>query len=142
MRGYGSVSGPLMRSPLLEAGFTKREIRELSQEFGLPTWDKPAAACLASRVPYHEPITPYKLEQIERTEELLKSQGIRQLRVRVHGDLARIEVASAERVKFFNTVFLDRIASRFREMGFRYVALDLEGYRTGKLNGTTAEGDG
>ena len=132
--GFLAIEELGVKSPLLEAGLTKGDIRKLSRDMGLDTWDKPAAACLASRVPYHNRITPEALTQIEAAEKYLREKGIRQCRVRHHCDLARIEVAQEERIKFFNIGFMDETARRFRSIGFRYVALDLEGYKTGKLN--------
>ncbi|HEX2946357.1 MAG TPA: ATP-dependent sacrificial sulfur transferase LarE [Clostridia bacterium] len=121
-------------SPLREAGLTKDEIRELSKEMGLPTWDKPAFACLASRFPYGQEITRDKLNMIEKAEQFLLDNGFRQVRVRHHGEIARIEVARPERNKFFDPELMDRVHARFTELGFRYVALDLKGYRTGSMN--------
>lgn len=121
-------------SPLREAGLAKREIRSLSQRFGLPTWNKPAFACLASRVPYGEPIDREKLLKIERAEDVLRLRGFHQYRVRVHGDLARIEVAPDERARFFDPDTLDEVSRAIKEAGFLYVALELEGYRSGSLN--------
>lgn len=121
-------------SPLREAGLHKADIRELSRELGLPTWDKPAAACLGSRVPYGERITLEKLRAIDRAEQVLRKHGFRQCRVRHHGDIARIEVAPAERTLFFDTNRLDEVSREIKEAGFRYVALELEGYQTGSLN--------
>ncbi len=121
-------------SPLREAGLTKDEIRELSKDMGLPTWDKPAFACLASRFPYGQEITREKLNMIEKAEQYLLDSGFRQVRVRHHGEIARIEVARAERSRFFDLDLMDRVHARFTEIGFRYVALDLKGYRTGSMN--------
>jgi pyridinium-3,5-biscarboxylic acid mononucleotide sulfurtransferase len=123
-----------VRSPLLEAGLTKREIRALSREMGLATWDKPAMACLSSRVPYGERITREKLEQIDRAENLLRELGYRQLRVRHHGDVARIELAPEDMPRFFAEGLAEPIARRIKELGFQYVTLDLLGYRSGSLN--------
>jgi pyridinium-3,5-biscarboxylic acid mononucleotide sulfurtransferase len=123
-----------VRSPLLEAGLTKQEIRALSREMGLATWDKPAMACLSSRVPYGERITREKLEQIDRAENLLRELGYRQLRVRHHGDVARIELATEDMPRFFAEGLAEPIARRIKELGFQYVTLDLLGYRSGSLN--------
>jgi TIGR00268 family protein len=123
-----------VRSPLREAGLGKEEIRELSRRLGLPTADKPAFACLASRVPYGERIDAAKLARIERAEDYLRAHGIRQFRVRSHGDLARIEVAPEERSAFFSEAFLDDMAAAFESFGFRYSSLDLAGYKRGNLN--------
>ncbi|MBI4213489.1 MAG: ATP-dependent sacrificial sulfur transferase LarE [Chloroflexi bacterium] len=123
-----------VRSPLLEVGLTKSEIRTLSREMGLPTWDKPAMACLSSRVPYGERITFEKLERIDRAEQLLRELGFRGVRVRHHEDLARIELPPEDISRFWAEGYAPAITRRFKELGFKYVALDLEGYRTGSLN--------
>ncbi len=120
--------------PLKEAGLGKNDIRILSKEMNLPTWDKPAFACLSSRFPYGQKITREKLEVIDKTEQFLMDSGFRQVRVRHHGDMARIEVSAEERRKFFDTDLMDRIHEKFRQFGFAYVALDLKGYRTGSMN--------
>ena len=132
--GLKALSELKVESPLQEAGFSKAEIREASKSLGLPTWGKPSLACLASRIPYDEPITPEKLGRVEKAEEFLREKGIVQLRVRDHQEIARIEVSPEERVKFFSETLLDETANYLRELGFRYVTLDMEGYRTGKLN--------
>jgi uncharacterized protein len=121
-------------SPLREAGLCKDEIRELSRRFDLPTWDKPAFACLASRFPYGERIDKEKLERIEMAEDFLREAGFRQFRVRSHGDIARIEVAPEERRRFFDEAALDRISAELKKIGFLYVAFELEGYKMGSLN--------
>ncbi|HLP07154.1 MAG TPA: ATP-dependent sacrificial sulfur transferase LarE [Opitutaceae bacterium] len=121
-------------SPLRAAGLRKADIRELSRELGLPTWDKPAAACLGSRVPYGERITLEKLRAIDRAEQTLRAHGFRQCRVRHHGDIARIEVAPAERSRFFDAELLDAVSREIKAAGFRYVCLELEGYQMGSLN--------
>jgi uncharacterized protein len=123
-----------VRSPLAEAGLTKPEIRMLSKEMGLPTWEKPAMACLASRLPYGSSITVEKLRQVEEAEEFLYQFQLRQLRVRHHGEIARIEVDPQD----FATLLQHReeIVRKLKALGFRYVALDLKGYRTGSLNET------
>jgi uncharacterized protein len=121
-------------SPLREAGLDKAEIRELSRRFGLPTWDKPAFACLASRIPYGERIDREKLARIEKAEELLKAAGFRQFRVRSHGDIARIEVAPEERRRFFDEALLDALARSIKDCGFLYAAFELAGYAMGSMN--------
>ena len=129
-----------IRSPLHEAGLSKAEIRVLSREMGLPTSDKPSFACLASRFPYGERITAKALERVERAEQWLLDAGLglKQLRVRSHGDLARIEVPSGDIPRL--AAHAAEIAAAFKEFGFSYVALDLQGYRTGSLNETLKEG--
>ncbi len=127
-------------SPLKDAGMTKEEIRMLSRQMGLPTWDKPSFACLASRIPYGQAVTAEKLEMIDKAEQLLLELGFKQVRVRHHGDVARIEVSESERGKFFDEELMDRVYAMFLEIGFRYAALDLKGYRTGSMNETIGKG--
>lgn len=122
------------RAPLLEVGLTKSEIRQLSQELGLPTWDKPAFACLSSRFPYGQPITKEKLAQVEEAEGYLRGLGFRQVRVRHHGDIARIELAPAEMNRFWANGLAGRVAAKLKEIGFLFVTLDLQGYRSGSMN--------
>jgi uncharacterized protein len=121
-------------SPLREAGLDKAEIRELSRRFGLPTWNKPAFACLASRIPYGERIDREKLARIEKAEEALQAAGFRQFRVRSHGDIARIEVAPEERRRFFDEALLDALARSVKDCGFLYAAFELSGYAMGSMN--------
>jgi len=121
-----------VRSPLIEAGIDKEAVRALAKELGMAIWDKPAAACLASRIPYGTEVTPARLEQIGGLEAALKDLGLRQVRVRYHGELARIEVAKAELEAAFAE--RDAIALAGRSHGFAFVTLDLEGYRVGSLN--------
>ena len=123
-----------VRSPLLEVGLTKEEIRLLSRRVDLPVWDRPASACLSSRIPYGMPVTIEKLSKIERGEALLRGEGFQQMRVRHHGDLARIEISPDELPRALDRELLQRINTGFRALGFKYVTLDLEGYRTGSLN--------
>jgi len=123
-------------SPLREAGLTKAEIRQLSHEMGLPTWDKPSFACLASRFPYGETITREKLKAIEISERILFDLGFKQVRVRHHGNLARIEVNPDEMEKMMSSDIREAIYSRIKQAGFTYAALDLHGYRTGSMNET------
>jgi uncharacterized protein len=127
-----------VRSPLLEAGLTKAEIRELARTLGLPNWDKPAAACLSSRVPYGTPITLPMLSQIERAELVLKKLGFRQLRVRHHGKVARIEVKVEDFQKLLT--HRERIIEQFEKLGYTYVTLDLAGFRSGSMNEVLANG--
>jgi pyridinium-3,5-biscarboxylic acid mononucleotide sulfurtransferase len=123
-----------VRSPLTEAGLTKADIRALSHAAGLPVWDRPASACLSSRIPYGLPVTIEKLSVIERGEAALRRLGFRQMRVRHHGEIARIEIAPDEMPRALDLEMARRIAADFKRIGFKYVALDLEGYRTGALN--------
>ena len=123
-----------VRSPLLEAGLTKAEIREVSQQWGLPTWNKPSAACLSSRVAYGQPLTLEKLKQIEQAELLIKQYCQGQVRVRHHGNLARIEVAAEEVVRLANPENSANIVRQLRALGFVFVTVDLAGYQTGSLN--------
>ena len=132
--GRKAVSEKKVSSPLLEAGLTKDEIRTLSKQLNLPTWDKPAYACLASRIARGEPITEEKLRMIEKAEGFLMENGFRQMRVRIHGDLARIEVPPENIEKIAQADFRKKLTEKFRELGFRYVSLDLEGYKLGSMN--------
>jgi uncharacterized protein len=121
-----------IRRPLLEAGLGKAEIRELSRRLGLPGWDRPAAACLASRLPYGMEITAARLQQVEQAEDFLLSLGFSPVRVRHHGDVARLEVAPEERARLLAQS--GEVQGALEGLGFRFVALDLAGYRTGSLN--------
>jgi uncharacterized protein len=132
--GTKAISELGVASPLKEAGMTKHDIRELSHRLGLATWDKPAFACLASRVPYGEKITPEKLKRIDRAEDFLRAKGFRQIRVRIHGDIARIETAPDEREKFFDVQLIDEISRELMSYGFLYVCMELSGYRMGNMN--------
>lgn len=123
-----------VRSPLLEAELSKSEIRELSRGLGLPTWDKQAYACLASRFPYGTEITGERLNQVERCEEFLKGEGFRVYRVRFHLESARIELSEAELGRMLEPALRQRTLDFFRGAGFTYVSLDLQGYRTGSMN--------
>ena len=123
-----------VKSPLMEAGLTKAEIRELSRKAGLPTAEKPAMACLASRVPYGTPVTAEVLGQIERAEEVLRTAGFIQCRVRHHGEIARIEVAPGELPRLLEPVLRETVSKGIKEAGYRFVTVDLQGYRMGSLN--------
>ncbi|MBS1792253.1 MAG: ATP-dependent sacrificial sulfur transferase LarE [Acidobacteria bacterium] len=132
--GRQAAAEKAVRSPLVEAGLTKEEIRYLSRQQNLPTWDKPASPCLASRIAYGVPVTIERLSKVERGEALLRRLGFREFRVRVHGELARIEIAPAELEKALNRATTEQLANEFKGIGFRYVTLDLHGFRSGALN--------
>jgi uncharacterized protein len=132
--GHRAAHQHRVLAPLLDAGLHKDEIRFLSREAGLRTWDRPASACLSSRVPYGTPVTPELLRKIEESEAVLREMGFRQFRVRAHGDLARIELAPDELDRGLSSEIARQIAARLKEIGFAFVALDLEGYRQGSLN--------
>jgi uncharacterized protein len=136
--GLRALSELGVRSPLREVGLRKADIRALSQKLGLPTWDKPAFACLASRIPYGERITSEKLLRIDKAESYLRALGIRQVRVRSHHNLARIEVAQEERAKLCNPDIMDEVAAGLKSLGFLYVCMELQGYQTGSMNRTIA----
>lgn len=123
-----------VRSPLLEAGLTKDEIRALAREFGLAVWDKPQSACLASRIPYGNAVTPEKLRQIDQAESFLRSLGFTQLRVRHHDQIARIELPVADMSRVINNGVREQITRRFRELGFLFVTLDVAGFQSGIMN--------
>jgi len=123
-----------VKSPLMEAGLTKAEIRALSARAGLPTADKPAMACLASRIPYGTPVTSEALAQVERAEEALREAGFVQCRVRHHGEVARIEVAVSAMPRLLEDALREGVVRSVKRAGYRYVTLDLQGYRTGSLN--------
>jgi uncharacterized protein len=124
-----------VRSPLMEAGLTKSEVRRLSRALGLATWDKPAYACLATRIPYGSPLTPEKLRQVDLAEDFIRGLGLsRQVRVRHYGDTARLEVAPQDLANFLQEEARHRVTAFLKELGFRFVTLDLEGYRMGSLN--------
>ena len=128
-----------IRSPLLEAGLSKAEIRELSHQHDLPTWDKPASPCLASRIPYGTPVTEDVVAMIAAGELYLRSLGIRTLRLRHHGDIARIEIEEKDMARALNDETRREIVKRLKAIGYLYVTLDLTGYRTGSLNAVLTE---
>lgn len=121
-------------SPLAQAGFDKNDIRELSRQIGLSNWEKPAMPCLSSRIPYGEPVSPEKLSMIEQAEDLLLALGFTELRVRHHGDMARIELPKSDMPRILQGSVSATIQERFKQIGFKYVTLDLEGFRSGRLN--------
>src|SRR5438477_2633777 len=121
-------------APLADAGLTKAEIRELSRLADLPTWDRPAAACLSSRIPYGTPVTIETVKTVETGEEQIKALGFRQFRVRFHGDIVRVEIAREEMEKALTMQIAGKLTAIFKRLGFKYVTLDLEGYRQGSMN--------
>ena len=123
-----------VKAPLVEAGLYKAEIRELARLAGLPVWDRPASACLSSRIPYGTAVTPQVVKTVEKGEEEIKALGFRQFRVRFHGELVRIEIAPDELAKALDPVIAARFVEIFKPLGFHYVTLDLEGYRQGSMN--------
>jgi uncharacterized protein len=126
-----------VRSPLREVGLTKAQIRFISKELDLPTWNKPSCACLASRIPYYQPITAEKLRQVDNSESFLRDLDLsRQIRVRHEGDTARIEVGNEDVRKFTENPVRNTIITKFKSLGFKFIAIDLEGYSTGSLNRT------
>lgn len=123
-----------VRSPLIEAGLSKAEIRELSRKHNLPTWDKPASPCLSSRIAYGVPVTIERLSKVERGEAILRGMGLKVFRVRNHGELVRLEISPDEMERVLQKATLDQLAHQFRALGFRYVTLDLHGFRSGAMN--------
>jgi pyridinium-3,5-biscarboxylic acid mononucleotide sulfurtransferase len=124
-----------VKAPLVEAGLSKAEIRELSRLAGLPTWDRPAAACLSSRIAYGTQVTAENIQQVETAEEALKALGFRQFRVRYHSDeLVRVEIGRDEMPKALSLAVFDRISNNLRQLGFKYITLDMQGYRQGSMN--------
>jgi uncharacterized protein len=132
--GQGAAEQHRVTAPLADAGLTKGGIRELSRLAGLPTWNHPASACLSSRIPYRTPVTIENVKTVEAGEEQIKALGFRQFRVRFHGEVVRIEIARDEMEKALKLEMARCFTSIFKDLGFRYVALDLEGYRQGSLN--------
>ncbi len=132
--GHKAAQKHRVLSPLLDAGLTKQEIRDLSRRAGLPTWDRPASACLSSRIPYGIPVTPENLRLVEAGEEALHELGFRQCRVRFHGEMVRIEIAEDELPRALSPEMAREFARIFKALGFQFVALDMEGYRQGSLN--------
>jgi uncharacterized protein len=132
--GRSAAKEHQVRSPLLEAGMTKLDIRELSRKAGLPTWDKPALPCLSSRFPYGTSISAEKLSIVDKGETVLRDFGFRIFRVRYHEELVRLEFSPEELPKALNLTMAAILAARFKSLGFKYVTIDLEGYRSGSLN--------
>lgn len=132
--GRAAATDHGVRSPLVEVGMSKSEVRELSRRVGLPTWDKPASPCLSSRIAYGTTVTIERLATVDRGEELMRALGFREFRVRHHDQLVRIEVAPAELDRALDREMIAELAGRFRDLGFKYVTLDLHGYRSGAMN--------
>jgi pyridinium-3,5-biscarboxylic acid mononucleotide sulfurtransferase len=132
--GQSAATQHQVKAPLVEAGLSKAEIRELSRRAGLKTWDRPASACLSSRIPYGTPVTIENVKTVERGEEAIQALGFRQFRVRFHGELVRIEIAPEELERALAPEMARAFTAIFKPMGFHYVTLDMEGYRQGSLN--------
>lgn len=132
--GRRAATQHAVRSPLIEAGLSKNDVRELSRRVSLPTWDKPASPCLSSRIAYGTTVTIERLSKVDRGEEILREFGFREFRVRHHDQLVRLEIAQAEMDRVMNKAVFRKLAARFRELGFKYVTLDLEGFRSGSMN--------
>ena len=138
--GFLAITELEIKSPFRHIGFTKQEIRDLSEHFSIPTWNKPSYACLASRIPYGEVISEEKLNMIDRAEQLLHDMGFYQNRVRIHGDVARIELLPEDFSHFMEPEIRFTVNKKFKEYGFAYIALDILGYRTGSMNETKIRG--
>lgn len=132
--GQNAAKAHKVAAPLVDAALTKAEIRELSRAAGLPTWDRPASACLSSRIPYGTPVTIQNVKTVETGEEEIRALGFRQFRVRFHGEIVRLEIAPDEMERALSMEMARRLTAIFKPLGFKYVALDLEGYRQGSLN--------
>ena len=132
--GRRAAAQHAVRSPLIEVGLSKSEVRELSRRATLPTWDKPASPCLSSRIAYGTTVTIERLSKVDRGEEILREFGFREFRVRHHDQLVRLEIATAEMDQILRKEVFQELATRFRELGFKYVTLDLEGFRSGSMN--------
>ena len=132
--GRVAASEHEVRSPLIEAGMSKAEVRLLSNRAGLPTWDQPASPCLSSRIAYGLPVTIARLTEVDRGEQILRELGFREFRVRHHNNLVRLEIARAEMEHALSLTVVDELARRFRELGFKFVTFDLDGYRSGAMN--------
>lgn len=133
--GMQAAAERKVRSPLLECDINKKQVRMLAESWSLPVWDKPAAPCLASRVAYGEEVTPERLQRIDQAEQFLRSFGLVEIRVRLHKDeLARIEVSASDFPKLAEKIASQNIVKRFQELGFKYITLDLQGFRSGSLN--------
>jgi len=132
--GIGAAHEADVKSPLCDAEFSKQDVRDLSLKLGLSTWDKPAMACLSSRIPYGQEVTETKLSMIERAEDVLLAMGFKQLRVRHHGDIARIEFSKEDISRFFSEDLADVVQKKFTDIGFGFTTVDIAGYKSGRLN--------
>lgn len=132
--GRTAASKHSVRSPLIEVGMSKSEVRELSRLAGLPTWNKPASPCLSSRIAYGTQVTIERLTTVDQGEDILRAMGFREFRVRHHDQLVRLEISPAEMDRALRREVVDELALRFRQLGFKFVTLDLQGYRSGALN--------
>jgi uncharacterized protein len=138
--GRAAAKNHDVRSPLIEVGLNKNEVRQLSRRAGLPTWNKPASPCLSSRIAYGTPVTIERLATVDSGEEILRSLGFREFRVRHHDQLVRLEIAPAELDRALQREVIDELARRFRALGFKYVTLDLNGFRSGAMNEVLGQG--
>lgn len=134
--GHRAIAEFGVKSPLRDIGFTKSEIRALSKYLGLPTWKKPSYACLATRIPYGDRLTAEKLAMAGKAEQLLTDNGFGQLRVRIHGNIARIELEENDFARFLSSEMREKVNESFKKLGFSYITLDIAGYRTGSMNET------
>jgi len=132
--GRKAAAEKTVRSPLIEVGLSKNEIRELSKKHGLPTWNEPSSPCLSSRIAYGVPVTIERLSKVERGEEIIRGLGFREFRVRIHEELVRLEIAPHEMERALDLNITEKLAEKFRRLGFKYVTLDLHGYRSGAMN--------
>jgi uncharacterized protein len=139
--GRQAASQHEVRSPLIEVEMSKKEVRELSRRVGLPTWDKPASPCLSSRIAYGTTVTIERLNKIDRGEEILREFGFKEFRVRNHDTLVRLEISPAELERALRREVVEELAKRFRELGFKYVTLDLHGFRSGSMNETLPQSE-
>ena len=132
--GRIATSEHSVRSPLIEAGMTKADVRQLSHRVGLPTWDKPASPCLSSRIAYGLPVTIERLSDVDRGEDILRDMGFREFRVRHHDQLVRLEIATPELSRALSLEVFEELGRRFQELGFKYVTIDVQGFRSGSMN--------
>ena len=134
--GIGAAHEADVKSPLCDANFSKQDVRDYSLKLGLSTWDKPAMACLSSRIPYGQEVTEKKLSMIEQAEDILLAMGFKQMRVRHHGDIARIELCKEDISRFFSQDLADTVQRKFQDIGFGFTTVDIAGFKSGRLNET------